>query len=690
MNSVQWCEANGILEAIKNIPTNSTAHIHTDSKGTIQGLRAIMTKSYKKIRQLKHKDIFGQILEEIYENHKMIILEWVKGHENMEWERHNWISKLKMQGNEWADEEAYKAIRQDITNKAIYDKYMLKTETGQLILWTDLAKLCKIWHEKERSKRLEKPTESIYEHGQGGYMQMSRADRSLAFNTLKNITGKREKWHYQALKYMKNAIMTRSWAFMNSLKSGEMVKVYGIPVTDQICPICKLAGYLKIQTKEHIWQGECVATKNIVNWETYIRKECTSKKLDQIAQDDICRHIQQEREEVCTNKHDIINHGRASTLFGMWSNQVINRIKEVLLNNQWEPGNAMNFTLQLMKKIQEIAGKIADRFEYNIKIFIPDWTMEEQEEYNAVKDIKQTTNQRILAIKFDKWEHEYKISTWDMSTWEVQAYISDQAEIRKITKEEVSIELLKAKGLIRINMFKDVSRYKIWKESPIKILEDAVYKTVGILGIKTRKKNTEKIQDIYAYLLKIYSKKLTIIKIIKENEDLLKNTVQIYDKQILTQIGGGERQEQKDKKLLKKRKSDEQDNIYTQNKKQQKIQEEVEYKKRKQIRLEIGMIPNLTTVDNIFRQENEFGTIHKKGKKRERNLEEDEQDMMYKRYKTNQSSENKKPATQTEPTEKRQAVKIVSLKRIQRYQPYGPKTKYRELSSLNASQGTEN
>ncbi len=57
LNSVQWCEARAILDIIQNMETNTIAHIHTDSKGTIQGLRSIITKPYKVMRNVKNKDI---------------------------------------------------------------------------------------------------------------------------------------------------------------------------------------------------------------------------------------------------------------------------------------------------------------------------------------------------------------------------------------------------------------------------------------------------------------------------------------------------------------------------------------------------------------------------------------------------------------------------------------------------------
>ena len=45
-DSVQECEARAILKAIQEANIGEAIHIHTDSKGTIQKIRAIMGKSY--------------------------------------------------------------------------------------------------------------------------------------------------------------------------------------------------------------------------------------------------------------------------------------------------------------------------------------------------------------------------------------------------------------------------------------------------------------------------------------------------------------------------------------------------------------------------------------------------------------------------------------------------------------------
>ena len=42
-------------------------------------------------------------------------------------------------------------------------------------------------------------------------MNQSRRDRTLAFKTLKHTSNTRQKWHYHALKFMMNKVLTRDW-----------------------------------------------------------------------------------------------------------------------------------------------------------------------------------------------------------------------------------------------------------------------------------------------------------------------------------------------------------------------------------------------------------------------------------------------------------------------------------------------
>ena len=52
-NSVQWCEARAILKAVQLAEPGEAIHIHTDSKGTVQQLRAMLGKQYREQRNIQ-------------------------------------------------------------------------------------------------------------------------------------------------------------------------------------------------------------------------------------------------------------------------------------------------------------------------------------------------------------------------------------------------------------------------------------------------------------------------------------------------------------------------------------------------------------------------------------------------------------------------------------------------------------
>ena len=63
--SVQRCEAMAILEVVQSVPQGSQVHIHTDSKVTVQAIRSMCTKIYKKKRKIKNSNFIGQIVQTI-------------------------------------------------------------------------------------------------------------------------------------------------------------------------------------------------------------------------------------------------------------------------------------------------------------------------------------------------------------------------------------------------------------------------------------------------------------------------------------------------------------------------------------------------------------------------------------------------------------------------------------------------
>jgi len=125
LQSVQWCEAKAILEAIKACDKNERIQVHTDSKGTIQQIRSLLAAPYQKKRKRKGKEVAQEIIEAIQAKEMRVILEWVKGHEDvhMKEEEHNWIRKLKMKGNTWADEATKEVVEHELKLDNGVEKY---------------------------------------------------------------------------------------------------------------------------------------------------------------------------------------------------------------------------------------------------------------------------------------------------------------------------------------------------------------------------------------------------------------------------------------------------------------------------------------------------------------------------------------------------------------------------------------
>lgn len=99
-NSVPWCECRAVLKALEVAPPNCNIHIHTDCKGTLDKVQSMKYGTYRKNQ---HKCSSGNvliqgILDKIREHNGVVIIEWVKAHENIKPE-YGWIKNLKTFGN---------------------------------------------------------------------------------------------------------------------------------------------------------------------------------------------------------------------------------------------------------------------------------------------------------------------------------------------------------------------------------------------------------------------------------------------------------------------------------------------------------------------------------------------------------------------------------------------------------------
>ena len=150
--SVQWCEARAILEAIKMAEPNCNLHIHTDSQGTMLKLQSMMYEPYKKNRTKKHKVLTQEILEEAEKINGTVIIEWAKAHEQAV-EDDNWIRILKSSGNDMADAEAKHAVEYGITSadeRTFCGPWsLINKENGLPIEWGAMPKAVMLYNKTE-------------------------------------------------------------------------------------------------------------------------------------------------------------------------------------------------------------------------------------------------------------------------------------------------------------------------------------------------------------------------------------------------------------------------------------------------------------------------------------------------------------------------------------------------------------
>jgi len=93
----------------------------------------------------------------------------------MEEVNHNWVSRLKMRGNCWADEAAKEVVDNEIRLEKQEVKFnepwsLMDIQSGVRINWFNLPKLMKLKLAHERALRLSKPSRQCFKYGQGKYM----------------------------------------------------------------------------------------------------------------------------------------------------------------------------------------------------------------------------------------------------------------------------------------------------------------------------------------------------------------------------------------------------------------------------------------------------------------------------------------------------------------------------------------
>jgi len=129
--------------------------------------------------------------------------------------------------------------------------------SGRVLHWLALPKLIHEKRKKERTIRLELPANPVLSRfGQGRRSQEARKDRTILFRQAMKAYSD---VHFMAVQYVANKIITREFRDRQRLQ-----RLKGPSVTEDGCPMCQMAaGQEKIQTKEHLFSGECILTKQV-------------------------------------------------------------------------------------------------------------------------------------------------------------------------------------------------------------------------------------------------------------------------------------------------------------------------------------------------------------------------------------------------------------------------------------------
>jgi hypothetical protein len=309
----------------------------------------LLGKPYRKKRRLGQKELLGAAVAHARANKNVVMIEWVKGHEKQEEvQGMNWVSKYKIQENQWADEEARKVVEEGVAEdiKGIQEWSLKDRDTGKVVRWGILAKMVQHKLNDLRKHRLSVPSKAIYQHGQGVYLRESLVNRLLAW---KHVLGRWRNtvYHYNLVRYMMNKVVTGESRGRWAEEEGRMDEGY-----ISCMPCFKKRRVDALQTKEHLWSGECCKTKPI--WKGMADKldeEIRKWKIPVTIREELVAIIRQEWAAVNTQHWDgeLEQHKLGMGLIGIWKNTTLQRAVKLLTEKiAWTEENAM-------EKIRDLA-----------------------------------------------------------------------------------------------------------------------------------------------------------------------------------------------------------------------------------------------------------------------------------------------------------------------------------------------
>ena len=128
-----------------------------------------------------------------------------------------------------------------------------------------------------------------------------------------------------------------------------------------MCPICKIGKKTDlVQTKEHVFGGQCLATEWAVNHAKQTTQDLlVAWDLQNSTVGRISYCIEKELSQVNTQEHSLVNHGLGVSLIGLWTNRTIIDIKNAIKEDlHVQDHKALLMVFQLIFIHLEVAANI--------------------------------------------------------------------------------------------------------------------------------------------------------------------------------------------------------------------------------------------------------------------------------------------------------------------------------------------
>jgi hypothetical protein len=330
------------------------------------------------------------------------MIEWVKGHEELPQKEETWISKIKTEGNELADEAAKRAAEGPFQEEEGLPRTesltMARGPTGQRISVQALPKIMMQQFKEARRKALSKPTKEQFLFGQGRRIQGIKRDRTLMFKAAMGGDTAHRLW-------VMNIGMNRmrTIEFMSRQKhQAQHTPVIQRNLAEYSCPLCQVnreEGW--IQTKEHILKGECVAAKKM--WQKMTEQvkhelqKAGGRNKWSAGKEKVMQIITEEWRQVQTQEHTgkEDTHIKGAALYGIWTNKAVLRMINILTEENFTEERALSIVEHLSKTNRKGVMKIDEHFMDHNEAYT---TRTEEEEIEMIEQL------RTGRIGQEEWE----------------------------------------------------------------------------------------------------------------------------------------------------------------------------------------------------------------------------------------------------------------------------------------------